>query len=452
MDDEKKKDAHWEGPVFVALFVLVLLQFLSGLPTYIEDAFGVSGGFFSTLFETNKALTLDTPIGTKIITTSESSIWSEPGGGLLIAETRRGIPGTIVGGPVFRDGVLWWQVEYRSGTTGWTSGGSIVIDTENDRKALKETTPHGTKVENVAETTVYSSPSPEGLVVGNKERGEEATIVGGSVTRDNERWWQVEYDDGTVGWVREQNLQIDVSSNIQGVNDTTPLETEIINVMEERVWSAPRGGRELGIQEINAIGILVDGAVTIGTKRWWDVDYETGVDGWVLESGLERKFSLKEAVNNAAIVFKRISYIISFLFLTGIVYVFVQLRKETSKEYHMFKPLSVLPRERDVKNRKWERVLLHIESDNPGDWRLAVLEADILLDEVVGTMGLTGDTLGERLMAVEQSDFTTINKAWEAHKMRNAVAHQGGDYILTQREARRTIDLYKQVFEEFHFI
>ena len=110
----------------------------------------------------------------------------------------------------------------------------------------------------------------------------------------------------------------------------------------------------------------------------------------------------------------------------------------------MYKQLSVVAEEGVVKNSRWDRALEQLESDNPNDWRLPILEADILLDDVVETMYLPGNTLGERLKSVERSDFTTINEAWEAHKVRNKLAHVGGDYILTQREAKRVVNLYKQ--------
>jgi hypothetical protein len=138
--------------------------------------------------------------------------------------------------------------------------------------------------------------------------------------------------------------------------------------------------------------------------------------------------------------------------LVAVLYVFSQLRQENSKEYHKFKPLSVVPEEQIIKNSRWDRVLDHLASDNPNDWRLAVLEADIILDDIVETMYLPGDTLGERLRAVENSDFLTIDKAWEAHKVRNKLAHEGSDFILTQREAKRIISLYEEVFKEFHAI
>jgi transposase len=60
--------------------------------------------------------------------------------------------------------------------------------------------------------------------------------------------------------------------------------------------------------------------------------------------------------------------------------------------------------------------------------------------------------MGERMKAIEKSDFNTIDDAWEAHKARNNIAHQGGGFALNQREARRIISLYERVFREFQLI
>ncbi len=108
--------------------------------------------------------------------------------------------------------------------------------------------------------------------------------------------------------------------------------------------------------------------------------------------------------------------------------------------------------DKEKKNDKWEKILEHIASENPNDWRLAIIEADIILDEMVKSMGYQGESLGERLKRVEQSDFNSIEAAWEAHKVRNRIAHSGSDFVLTQREARRIISLYEQVFREFEYL
>lgn len=103
-------------------------------------------------------------------------------------------------------------------------------------------------------------------------------------------------------------------------------------------------------------------------------------------------------------------------------------------------------------NKKWARVTEHIHSENPSDWRLAILEADLILEEMLDRMGYAGETIGDRLKRVERSDFTTIDSAWEAHKVRNEIVHRGTDFSLNDREARRVVDLYRRVFEEFHYL
>lgn len=102
-------------------------------------------------------------------------------------------------------------------------------------------------------------------------------------------------------------------------------------------------------------------------------------------------------------------------------------------------------------NRKWEEILDRLDSFNESDWRVAIISADSMLEEMLDTMGYYGETVGDRLKKIEESDFLTLNKAWEAHKIRNQIAHEGS-FVLTKREARRVIGLYKEVFEEFHFI
>ncbi len=105
-----------------------------------------------------------------------------------------------------------------------------------------------------------------------------------------------------------------------------------------------------------------------------------------------------------------------------------------------------------MENPKWKLVEEHINSDDSNKWKLAILEADIILSEMLERLSLPGESVGEKLKAVESSDFDTIEQAWEAHKIRNVIAHQGSDFILNQREAKRIIGLYSEVFKEFEII
>jgi len=110
-----------------------------------------------------------------------------------------------------------------------------------------------------------------------------------------------------------------------------------------------------------------------------------------------------------------------------------------------------LPSGDRIKDR-WRKVLEHVESPDPANWRMAILEADIILDEMLDRQKYDGETIGEKLKKVEKSDFLTIDNAWEAHKIRNQIAHEGSEFLISQREARRVIGLFESVFKEFYLI
>ena len=104
------------------------------------------------------------------------------------------------------------------------------------------------------------------------------------------------------------------------------------------------------------------------------------------------------------------------------------------------------------KNPRWKMIADNMKNENPANWRLAIIEADLMLEELLDEQGFSGANLGEKLKNAERGDFVTYQNAWEAHKVRNNIAHQGSDFNLDYRLARQTIDLYQTVFDEFNYI
>lgn len=104
-----------------------------------------------------------------------------------------------------------------------------------------------------------------------------------------------------------------------------------------------------------------------------------------------------------------------------------------------------------VKNQDWEKIINLLNSDNPNDWKSAIMEADKILEMVVSHFVVPGDNLGEKLKNIEKSDFLTLEEAWQAHKVRNRIAHEP-NFHLSRRDAQATIDNFRRVFDEFDFI
>ena len=75
-----------------------------------------------------------------------------------------------------------------------------------------------------------------------------------------------------------------------------------------------------------------------------------------------------------------------------------------------------------------------------------------MLNELLDLQGYKGETIADKMKQVDRAKFNSIDAAWEAHKIRNRVAHEGTTADLDAREARRVIGLYERVFKEFHYI
>lgn len=101
---------------------------------------------------------------------------------------------------------------------------------------------------------------------------------------------------------------------------------------------------------------------------------------------------------------------------------------------------------------QWRNIQKYMQSHNPSDWRLAILEADILLYDMLDQIGFEGDTIGDKLKSVNPASFNTLDNAWQAHKIRNLIAHEGSNFELNYAEARKAVTNYQKVFDEFYFI
>ena len=149
-----------------------------------------------------------------------------------------------------------------------------------------------------------------------------------------------------------------------------------------------------------------------------------------------------------------LSMFLSSALVVFIMYVIFRISQIYSKQRKSLRPVQNAEekKEEKIKNEKWKIIMEHIESENANDWRLAILEADIVLGEMLDKLGYRGEGIGEQLKSVDKSDFTTIDGAWEAHKIRNSIAHEGASFMITEREAKRVVELYKKVFEEHDYI
>jgi hypothetical protein len=152
-------------------------------------------------------------------------------------------------------------------------------------------------------------------------------------------------------------------------------------------------------------------------------------------------------------IFVGISMALSFIFAAILIYSVTRLFQLRQEEYKHFQAHAHSVAHHDVpKTRlRWDRIVEQAGSESDQNRRLAILEADIMLGELLDDLGYRGETLADKMRQVHKSDFNTIDQAWEAHRARNTVAHTA-DHHVSVHDANRIIGLYDKVFREFGFV
>ena len=156
-------------------------------------------------------------------------------------------------------------------------------------------------------------------------------------------------------------------------------------------------------------------------------------------------------LNGAWSFYVILAYAVSFIFLVLYIYASMVGDKYGDIEHdliHAEEEAYAMKMAGGIKSDKFAELQTHLDSENPNDWKLAIIEADIILDDTLKRQGYAGPTLADRLKSISPESLHSIRDAWDAHMIRNKIAHAGADFVLTQKIARETIMRYERVFKE----
>jgi hypothetical protein len=197
--------------------------------------------------------------------------------------------------------------------------------------------------------------------------------------------------------------------------------------------SIPTG--DVGFESSNFIGDLW--ASIFGGNEFW---------AWLFGGGLFGVLAWLWSI------YTFIAYLLSLFFIA--LYIYATVKKEhyeglIDQEMHDAERIWNEIYRGVKRQTRLDDVQQHVLSDNPNDWKLAIIEADIILDQTLKERGYVGNTLGERLRGITPSQLSSVDDAWDAHRVRNKIAHEGADFVVTKRIAEETIARYMRVFREF---
>ena len=101
--------------------------------------------------------------------------------------------------------------------------------------------------------------------------------------------------------------------------------------------------------------------------------------------------------------------------------------------------------------KRWRRISRRLASGKKEEYKLAIVEADRFLDEVLTKIGYQGKTMADRLEQITQSNLSSVDSVREAHTIRNTIMHEP-DYDITLDETKRVLDIYEKALREVEML
>lgn len=101
--------------------------------------------------------------------------------------------------------------------------------------------------------------------------------------------------------------------------------------------------------------------------------------------------------------------------------------------------------------KKWSKINKRLETGDKADYKMAVIEADDVLKDVLKKMKYEGEFLEDILKEVNERVLPSVEEVKKAHEIRNRVMHDP-DYALTQQEAKNVLKVYQQALRELEMI
>lgn len=107
-------------------------------------------------------------------------------------------------------------------------------------------------------------------------------------------------------------------------------------------------------------------------------------------------------------------------------------------EFFTFKPYGSKKIE-----KRWNKIKDRLNLSSESEHKLAIIEAESLLDDILKKIGFSGEVIGDRLKQITPLQLENIEEILEAHKIRNNIVHDP-DYRLSLEEAKKAFEIYEK--------
>ncbi len=159
-------------------------------------------------------------------------------------------------------------------------------------------------------------------------------------------------------------------------------------------------------------------------------------------------FVLRPEFSGILLYIKSIFVIISLIMVAGIIWLLLVnnwLKKLLFEDF--IETFAARPYGAKKAYKQWSKIKSRLEKGSEQEYKLAVIEAESLIDDVLAKNGYKGDSITEKLSQLNSTLLPNIDQVSEAHKIRNNIVHDP-DYKLAPDTAKRTLAVYEKALQD----
>lgn len=102
--------------------------------------------------------------------------------------------------------------------------------------------------------------------------------------------------------------------------------------------------------------------------------------------------------------------------------------------------------------KRWDKVRARLNNSNPSQYKVAIIEADKIAEEILDGIGYKGANMTEKLEQVGEAHLDDHLEALKgAHEIRNKIIHQA-DYEISHEAAEAVVGVYENFLKYLEFM
>ncbi|MDO8686926.1 MAG: hypothetical protein Q7K11_01840 [Candidatus Berkelbacteria bacterium] len=97
--------------------------------------------------------------------------------------------------------------------------------------------------------------------------------------------------------------------------------------------------------------------------------------------------------------------------------------------------------------KDWNKIMARLNTNLESEYKLAIIEAESLLDSALKQMGFTEESFGEKLKNIPPLILPNAKDVLKAHEIHNNIIHDP-DFRLSQEKTKENLVIYEKAFQE----